>query len=239
MSNNEIIAAQKAEIEATLGADVSVFVETFNFRTSKELPEGADWPAVTTKEADPETGEPIDVIKGYKRESFPVALYRPTAAALASYLSDACPEQDTILEIIEDFIFSAAQDIISANPGMTAADFPLDKIAFAVLARLPKEVKTRGLDKEELAAFCKDYIEVMPEITGKSAEVCALAAGAFEKRFSNVKTDQVAQKKLRAYLDLYIAKAPRAEAFQTVLGVLVQRLEQLMVAETVNLGDVL
>lgn len=237
MSNIQaLIESQTADIAAGFGDSVKIFVETFNFRTAKTLPEGANWPAVVEKELN-EDGELVEVVKGYKRASFPVALYRPTAAELVRFLEDACPEQEMLLDIVEDFVFSAAQKIVSDSATMETMDFPLDKISFALLARLPKEVKTRGLDKEELAAFCKDYIEVMPEITGRTVEQCTYAASAIEKRFANIKTDRLAQTKLRAYLDQYITNAPRAESFATVLDVLVRKLDELLAAETVALGD--
>lgn len=235
----DILAAQVADIKETYGDKVSVFEEVFNFRTSKTLPEGADWPAVTEKVEDEETGEVVEVIKGYKRASFPVSLFRPTAAELAAFLQEGCPEQETILSIVEDFIFGEAQAVISANPGLSTSDFPLDKISFSYLARLPKEVKTRGLDKEEVAAFVADFIEVMPGIIGQSPQWGQLAGSVLEKRFATIKSDRVAQTKMRGYLDIYVSKAPRAEVFATVLSVLVKRLDELLVAEQVNLGDAL
>lgn len=242
MSTNtleDILKAQEAAIVETFGADKKAFRETFNFRTAKELPEGADWPAVQEPGIDADTGEAIMVTKGYKREAVTSMLYRPSAAQLAAFLQDQCPEQATLLELVEDYIFSEAQKIISANPNMTAEDFPLDKIDLSYLARLPKEIKSRGLDAEELKAFCQDYVDAMVEHAGLDAQRAAFAANIFAKKLAQVKSDRIAQQKLRSYLDIYVAKSPRAEAFQTIVGWLAGKLDEMLAAEIVELGDML
>jgi len=234
-----ILAEQVASVVESFGAEnVSCFEEVFNFRTSKTLPEGAEWPEVFDTKLD-ENGDPVNVLKGYKRESFPVSLYRPKAALLATYLQESCPEQELLLEIIEDYVFSAAQKIIGDDPLMATTSFPLDKIAFSVLARMPKEVKTRGLDKAELEAFVADFVDTMPEIIDQSAQWGNLAGNVLEKRFTTIKQDRVAQQKMRNYLDIYLAKAERAEVFSTVVMILSKRLDEMLAADQVDLGAVL
>lgn len=233
------LAQQAEEVSSTFGNDAHCFEETFNFRTSKNLPEGADWPAQYEKKEDPDTGEITDVLKGYKRDSFPVNLFRPKAAVLASYLQESCPEQETLLEIVEDYIFSHAQKIIGDNPLMGTADFPLDRIAFSVLARLPKEVKTRGLDKEELAAFIEDFTSVMQELLGQSQQWVVAATNVLEKRFAGIKQDRVAQQKMRNYLDIYVSKAERADVFSSVVMILAKKLDEMLAADQIDLGAVL
>lgn len=234
----KVLKNQIAAIEETYGDTAKVFKDTFNFRTTAKLPDGAAWPAVTAVELG-EDGEPVEVVKGYKRTAIELMLFRPSVVELARFMQDACPEQEVIVELVEDYIFAAAQKILGENPNMTAEDFPLDQIAFAALARAPKEVKARGLDAEELKAFCADYQEFMPEAGACTAQSASVAASIFSRKLAPVKTERNAQAKLRAYLDVYVASAPRAEQFQTVVSWLAAKLDEMLNAEIVELDDVL
>lgn len=225
-----IINEQKDQVLQRFGEGIKFSEEKFNFRTVKELPAGANWPAVTDKE-----GNHL----GFKRPTITLPLFRPQLSGVLAILQAGGPEADLILDAIDGVVFKQAYDILSANPTLAPQDFPLEQIALGFIASMPKETKSRGIDGELLEAWAADYIAVMPELTGKEPERVANAAELFKKKFSSCRSNKDFLTVLRGQLDIYVGNAPRAAEFTDVVEYLDKRLNELLAAVTVAVQDAL
>ena len=228
-----ILNEQQEAIVAKFGDGAKINVEKFNFRTTKQeqMPEGVTgWPQVTDKEGN---------LVGFKRPSIQLPLYRPVLTSIITLLQNGGPEAELILDAVDGVVFKAAYDILASNPGMTAADFPLEQISLGYLASLPKETKSRGIDGELLAAFVEDYKAVMPGLTGKEQARVNNAATLFEKKFASCRNNKDFLQVLRGQLDIYTSNAPRASEFSDVISWLSTRLDELLAAVQVAAMDAL
>ena len=232
---------QTAVLQETYGDAVRIFTEDFNFRSSKDLPENADaanWPKQFKTEI--VDGKTVEVVKGFKRNSITLPLFRPSLDSVRTMLADGeSPETSFILALLDDAVYAAAYQMLSADPSLTAETFPLDKLSFYELARLPREAKTRGIDKELLAAFCADYVAAMPEITGKDEARCKVAADQFADRFGKAKQQPEALVVLQKLLDVYATQAPNAGDYAVIITYLSKKLEEYIAAGTVDLASML
>ena len=58
-----------------------------------------------------------------------------------------------------------------------AATFPIDKLSWDFISNMPKAQRSGGgIAKEVWEEFGKDYISVMPDVTGKKVEQVTKAA---------------------------------------------------------------
>lgn len=215
----EIYAAQAALLKETYGDAIVVTKQVFNFRSQ----------IVRDAEGNPVLGEDGKPVKS-KRESIMLAIPRPGTASIASIINAGGAEFELLQSAMDEFQYKAAYDLLTDNPNMTAADFPIDQVLWAAIASMPAETRSRGLDKEELKAFTADYRAVMPGITGKTAEAVNNAAAAFEQRFLKYRTSTQILEKLREQLDIYISQAPNADVHSTVISWLSDKLNDLLAA---------
>ena len=227
-----LLDQQMAALQETFGDTIVISPEDFNFRTSKgeTLPEGAAadfWDKV----------EKDGVVIGYKRKAITLPLYRPKLAELLKLLGDGETEEAKfLLYLVEDAVYQGAYKLLAADPSLTAENFPLEQLTFAALAAVPREPKTRGIDKELLAAFCADYQQAMPAITGKTESQCKLAADCFADKLVKARQQPDALRVLQTLLDTYVAKAPNANDYSIICMYFSKKLQEYLDAGVTNLA---
>lgn len=144
--------------------------------------------------------------------------------------------QELLLEAVRDKVLEQAREIVNDNEGINAANFPYEKLGWDFIANLPKaERRGGGIAKELWDDFAKDYVEIMPGITGKTKESVELAAKVFTSKFANAKTNKPVLKLLEQQLGIYINHTTQGEQFAPVVEWLSNKLETLINTDETSL----
>lgn len=152
---------------------------------------------------------------GVKRPTVEVDLPVPSVEGLIEILETGGKGLEYLLEVCADAVASQARSIVNDTEDINQANFPLDKLAWDVIANLPKaERRGGGISKEIWEAFAADYVAVMPGVTGKSAEAVGNAAKLLLGKFQAVKTNKPVLRLLKDQLALYLTNSPNAETYQ-------------------------
>lgn len=171
---------------------------------------------------------------GYKRPTVSVELDLPTAEGVATLLAS---EDAKVVSLVTDTV---AALLTSYVRGFVDADVDFDqakldalvaegKISIEAIANLPKSERSM-LTKEDLEAFAKDYMEVMPAATGKSPEKVAAAAGLFIERYKRVAGDNAVLAVLQEQLGVFMEAATpdMIQTHERVLTYLASKVEELL-----------
>jgi hypothetical protein len=177
----------------------------FNFRTMKDEATGLE-----TKRATIETKIPVPSVEGI------IAILEAGGKSL-----------ELLQEAVADVIYQRARELLAEDE--KATDVDVSKLSWEVIANLPKaERKGRGIPKELWEEFAKDYVAVMPSVTGKTAEQVGNAAKILLNKFSAVKTNKPVLSLLKGQLALYLNSSPNAESFMDCVEFLNGKAEQLL-----------
>ena len=202
----------KAKISDTYNFAVDVKETKFNFKKSK----------------DKDTG--IETI----RQPVELALPYPNMQGLLDILeAGATPEGAKQLELLQDCIAdvinSAARDILYENLDMTAATFPVDKVSWDAISKIPKAQRSGGgIPKETWEEFAKDYLAVMPDATGKTVEQVANAAKILQNKLAQVKTNLPVLKLLVEQLALYAEHSTNIDEYKECVEFLLKKADSLI-----------
>ena len=195
---------------AATGADVSVEFDNtvdkvstkFNFRKVKDEATG-----VETKRATVELDLPLLTVEG-------------VVAAMKS----GGKQLELVIEACRQFQLDRAREIVNDNVDISAANFPWKELTWEAIANLPKaERRGGGIPKETWEDFSKDYVAVMPTVTGKSAEQIANAAKILLNKFQQAKTNKPVLALLKEQLGIYANSSPNAEQFSDCISFLVEK----------------
>jgi hypothetical protein len=180
----------------------------FSFRTVKDEATGLE-----TKRATIETKIPVPSIEG-----------------IIEILEKGGKGLELLQEAVADIVFQRAREILADDEKLT--EVPLDQLGWEVIANLPQaERKGRGIPKEIWEEFAKDYVAVMPAVTGKTAEQVGNAAKILLNKFAQVKTNKPVISLLKAQLALYLNSSQNAEQFQGCVEFLINKAEALLNAD--------
>lgn len=188
----------------------------FAFRTVKDAETGLE-----TKRATIETKIPVPSVEG-----------------IIAILEAGGKQLELLQEAVADVIYQRARELLADDEKLT--DVPLELLAWEVIANLPKaERKGRGIPKETWEDFSKDYIAVMPGVTGKTAEQVGNAAKILLNKFQAVKTNKPVIKLLQAQLAVYLNSSPNAESFLECVEFLSNKADSLMAIDEASLLEAL
>lgn len=171
---------------------------------------------------------------GIKRPTVTVEGILPTTEGLIAILQG---EDDKQKQLIHDLVASAVQGHIRTfveadeNFGQDQYNelFANGKVDVAALANLPKSERNT-LSKEQLEEFAKDYIQYMPEITGKDVKRITSAAGLFVERYKRVAGDNAVLAVLQEQLGVFVENAPEevTSKHERAIGYLAEKVEELL-----------
>jgi hypothetical protein len=161
----------------------------------------------------------------------------PSVEGIVAILETGGKALDLLLEAVQDIIITRARDVINENETATSENFDYSACDWNVIANLEKEDRRSGISKETWEDFAKDYVEVMPSISGTSAEQCANAAKIFVGKFASIKTKKDVIAKLKLRLAMYAEHSPKAGDFAEVIEMLFKRADKLIEAKEVSLED--
>lgn len=164
-----------------------------------------------------------------KRPTITLPVLKPSVEGLVAIFEAGGKGLELLLEAAADVVISRARELINENENMTAEDFPYDKLQWQAIAELPKaERRGGGIPKETWEEFIKDYIAIMPSLTGKTVDKVENAARNFGNKFAAVKTNKKVLGLLVDQLGIYTEGATNAEQFLECINFLTEKADKLM-----------
>lgn len=194
-------------IKVNYNFNVDVKPVRFNFKTQKDKDTGIET----------------------KRESLELALPIPSVEGIVAILETGGKQLELLMDAVEGVITSTARDIISDDTAINASNFPVDKVSWEAIANMPKaQRRGGGIPKEVWEDFAKDYIAVMPEVTGKSIEQVTNAAKILQNKLNQVKTNQPVLELMLSQLAIYAENSQNAEEYAECVEFLVNKAENFL-----------
>jgi len=166
---------------------------------------------------------------GNKRAPVELNLPVPTIAGIVDILKAGGKELELLNDAIYGVVKSVAAEIVSENVNVSQDNFPIASVLWTAIANMPKAERAT-IPAEQWEGFVQDYLNVMPGLTGKTAEQVGLATQIYLKKFAMVKTNKPILGKLKEQLAMYV-ETPNAENFQDVLELLLRRVDTYLSAE--------
>jgi hypothetical protein len=172
---------------------------------------------------------------GNQRPTVELKIAVPTfPAGIAEIAEKGGKGLELLMEVIYDTVRGAVAGYVGDNENAAQDNIPWDKFTWDAIANAPR-AERRTISDEVWEAFAKDYIEVMPSVTGKSVEAVTNATVVFLKKFTIVKTNKPVISKLKDQLGLYMEHSKNAEQFAEVLEMLISKADALLAANDVEL----
>lgn len=186
--------------------NVALLATKFNFRKDKEL--------------------------GTKRPSVELAIPVPTVDGIVEILKAGGNQLSLLQDAIFDVIYDQARVQVDADEAITQNTLDLTKLSWEFIANMPKAERAgSGIAKEVWEDFGKDYIEVMPGVTGKTAEQIGNAAKLLVAKMQPCKTNKKIVSFLKDQVAMWFANTPNAENFADVYQFLDKKAETLLQAD--------
>jgi hypothetical protein len=183
----------------------------FNFRKDKEL--GTKRPTVTL---------PVRVL---------------TLEGLVNILESGDEKQiNLILETIQVPILDQVRVQVDAKEDITAATMDNSLLSWEAISKLePAARRGGGIPKEVWEAFVRDYIEVMPAVTGRNLEQVTNASKLLANKFASIKANKPVLTFIDAQLDIYFTNTPNGEDFADCYEFLSNKAKDLLAADDADL----
>lgn len=173
-----------------------------------------------------------------KRATIEQKLPVPSIEGIIAILEAGGKQLELLQECVADVIYNRAREILADDDKLT--EVPVDQLTWEIIANLPKaERKGRGIPKDVWEDFGKDYVAIMPSVTGKTAEQVGNAAKILLNKFAQVKTNKPVVNLLKGQLALYLNSSPNAESFSECVEFLVNKADALLAADEAALLEAL
>lgn len=235
----ELTAEQKAEVESARLKRLEEIKSKFNNLVDiKET--NFHFRKVKNEVKDPDTGKVTGTIET-KRPTVALPIPVPSLEGIIDILGAGEGKGvDLLLEAVAAVILEQAREYVNEHEDVNEANFPYEKMSWDNIANLPKaERRGGGISKEVWEDFGKDYVEVMPSVTGKKKESVELAAKVFVSKFAGNTTNKPVLRLLRDQLALYTNNTTQGEQFAPCIEFLSDKLEKLINTDETNLLNAL
>lgn len=216
-------AAHFAAIKSKFNDLVDIRETNFSFRTVKN------------DVVDKETG--VKSVIETKRPTVSIPVPVPSIEGIIEIISKGPgKEVDLLIEAVTSVILEQAREYINENESVSADNFPYEMLSWETIANLPKaERRGGGISKELWEDFAKDYVEVMPAVTGKKKESVEMAAKVFVAKFAGATTNKPVLKLLQQQLALYATNTTQGEQLAPCIEFLMNKVEKLLNTDETNL----
>lgn len=174
---------------------------------------------------------------GTKRPSVSLNLKFLTLQGLVAVLESGNEKQiNLVLETLQVPILDQARTQVDENETISQDTLDNSKLTWEYISNLePAARRGGGIPKETWEAYVVDYIEVMPGVTGKTAEQVTRAASLLGNKLSSVKGNKPVLTFLREAIDLHFASSPKAEEFVDCYEFLKNKADALLQASDADL----
>lgn len=167
---------------------------------------------------------------GVKRPTVELALPVPTIDGVKLMLQNE-KQAAFLLEILTETVkdYARLQVGDENNPVNKQEELDINKLTMDYIANIPpSERRGGGISKETWAEFFKDYLDVMPSVTGKKREQVENAAKLFVARLQPVKTQKKILSFLKDQLAMWFSNTQAADEYAEVFEFLSGKIEDLM-----------
>jgi hypothetical protein len=166
---------------------------------------------------------------GNKRPTVELPLRIPSVEGIIAILEAGGKQLELLQDAVADYVIGQARGIVNDKEDINADNFPWEQTTWEFISNLPpKERRGGGIPKEAWEAFVKDYIAVMPAVTGKTIEQVSNAAKILLNKFNAVKTQKPVIKLLKEQLGLYITNTTEAESYAECVDFLINKADTLL-----------
>lgn len=148
--------------------------------------------------------------EGNKRDSLSLDLPIPSYDDLINILEEKGKAYELLQEAMLAVVMKEAKPIVDADTSISADTFPYDKVAWATIANKPKTVSRIAISKEDWDAFFSDYLDVMPEATGKTVEQVQNMIKILAAKLNPVKTNEPVLDLVLSQLAVYLGSSSSA-----------------------------
>ena len=205
----EEMVALRDSISSSYNFNVDVKPVKFNFKKTK----------------DKDTGIVTD------RQALELAIPYPSMEGILAILEvdDGGKQLELLMDAMADVINSVAREILFDDTKINAATFPVDKLSWEAIANMPKSQRRGGgIPKETWEEFAKNYLEVMPAITGKTVEQIANMAKILANKLAAVKTNIPVLELVVEQLTVYAENSPEVEEYAECVEFLAKKADTLL-----------
>ena len=158
----------------------------------------------------------------------------PSVAGIIAILEAGGKELKLLQEVMHDTVRYAAAQIVGDDEKITQASFPFSKITWTAIANQERAERTK-IDDSIWEAFAKEYLEIMPALTGKDADQLGNAVQVYLKKFSIVKTNKPILGKLKDQFTIFVENTKNGEQFADIIELLNGKLELYLSSNDVEL----
>lgn len=163
------------------------------------------------------------------REPVMLAVPYPSVEGIVAILEKGGKGLELLLEAMETVVNQQARNLLYEDTTLNAATFPVDKVSWEFIANIPKvQRKGGGIPKEVWEAFTSDYVEVMPEATGKTVEQVANAAKILGQKLAPVRTNEPVLNLLVEQLAIYMKTSANAEEYSECVEFLLNKADTFL-----------
>lgn len=167
-----------------------------------------------------------------KRPTVELKIPVPSVEGVIQILQNGGKGLELLLETIADAVTARARSIINDDDKISQETFPLEQLSWEAIANLPKaERRGGGINKETWEDFGKDYIAIMPQVTGKTVQQVTNASKMLVGKFAAVKTNKPVITKLKEQLGIYVTNSPAAETYSECVEFLMNKADALLIVD--------
>ena len=152
-----------------------------------------------------------------KRETIEVKIPVPSIEGMIAIFEAGGKSLDLLQQAVQEVIASAIKDRLGDDSSITSVNFPYADFTWEAIANQPEsERKGRGISKEVWEDFIKDYIVVMPGLTGKEQKFIEKQAAILAQKLQPLKNHENKDKmlpKFKELLTVYVSGSASAEQF--------------------------
>ena len=158
-----------------------------------------------------------------------LAVPYPSVEGIVKIMETGGKGLELLRDSIKDTVDSIVKDILGDEYHLDNTNFPIEKLSWEAIANMPKaQRKGGGIPKEVWDNFIKDYIAVMPELTGRSVGQITNAAKILAVKLSSAKTNEPVLMLLIEQLTVYSDKAPNFPEFAECIEFLVKKADMFL-----------
>jgi hypothetical protein len=156
---------------------------------------------------------------------------------LVEVLQKEGKEKDLVFAAIHSVYEDYIKDLLADDEKITTENFPYDKVTWEAIANLPEtERKGRGIPKEIWEEFVKDYLAVMPGLSGKTEEQIKTQASLLSQKLNPLRNIEKARKEriipgLKTALTVYVNGSANAEQFVDCIEYLNKRADVILAVD--------
>ncbi len=168
---------------------------------------------------------------GNKRPQVKGLIPVPSVEGVQAILVAGGKQWILLQEAMYDVVRGTIADEVGTNEALKSLDeVDMSKYSWKAISEMDKtDRRSSQIPQETWDAFVKNYIEVMPAVTGKSVDAVTNATLVYVKKFAPWKSDKKTIGILKNQLAIYMEQ-PSAEEFAEILELLIRRADTYLAA---------